>query len=492
MTADGAVMTGPCCEKDGSSRPLSVAVLGSGAAAMAAVIAATERGAQVHVVERATVGGTCVNVGCVPSKHLVRSAQLQHWCDEHVEISDGCRCDGVPNAHKLHASRQALVERLRWQKYESVLDENPHVTVWHGEASFEDSRTVRVRSLAAQATQTETLLHFDRCLIAVGAEPYIPPIDGLASVPFWTSTEALASDTVPHRLGVVGSSAVALELAQAYARLGSRVTIFARRGLCTRTDPLVGETLMQALLDDDRIRIHCGALVESVQCEDGVFKVTLTTSQAVFMTDALLVASGRRPSTAALNMAAAGVSWHAASGQIPVDTHMRTNVPHIYAAGDCAQMPQLVYVAAAAGTRAAINMTGGEACLDLSLVPWVIFCEPQAAAVGLTEAEAQARGLRTETRTLPITSVPRCIVHGEKFGFLKLVAETPSMRIVGAQAVAAEASDMISTVAVAMRGHLTVADLSGMLLPYLTASEAVKLVAQSFTRDVHQLSCCAG
>lgn len=484
-------MTERCCDKEVSSR-LQIVILGSGAAAMAATIAATERNADVHVVERSTIGGTCVNVGCVPSKHLVRSGQLQHWCDQHAEFTDDCRCNGVLNAHKLQASRQALVDQLRWQKYERVLSENPHVTVWHGQACFQDAHTIRIRPAAEQGTETETLLRFDRCLIAVGATPYIPPIEGLDTVPYWTSTEALASDHVPQRLGVIGSSAVALELAQAYARLGSRVIIFARRGLCTRTDPLVGKTLMQALMDDERIQIHCETLVERVQYQHDVFELTLASSKATFLVDALLVASGRRPSTAALNLEAAGVSWDSATGMIPVDARMRTNVPHIYAAGDCAQMPQLVYVAAAAGTRAAINMTNGEAYLDLSLVPWVIFCEPQVAAVGLTEAEARARGLNTETRTLPISSVPRSIVHGEKIGFLKLVAEKPSMRILGAQAVAAEASDMISTVAVAIRGQLTVTDLAAMLLPYLTASEAVKLVAQSFTHDVHQLSCCAG
>jgi mercuric reductase len=480
-----------CCERDGPAG-LQVVILGSGAAAMAAVIKATERNAQVHLVERSIIGGTCVNVGCVPSKHLVRSGQLQHWCDQHADMVDDCRCNGALDARKLHESRRELVEQLRWHKYERVLQENPRVTVWRGQASFQDAQTIRVQHSDETAAGGETLLRFDRCLIAVGATPYIPPIEGLANVPFWTSTEALESERVPQRLGVIGSSAVALELAQAYARLGSQVIIFARHGLCSRTDPLVGTTLKQALIEDGRIQVHCNVAVESVQYEQGVFTLALAAPRATYQMDALLVASGRRPSTAALNLQAAGVLCDSATGMIPIDAHLRTNIPHIYAAGDCAQMPQLVYVAAAAGTRAAIHMTGGEATLDLSVVPWVIFCEPQVAAVGLTETEAQERGLKTETRILPITSVPRSIVHGEKTGFLKLVAETPSMRILGAQAVAAEASDMISTVAVAIRGQLTVPDLASMLLPYLTASEAVKLVAQSFTRDVHQLSCCAG
>jgi mercuric reductase len=464
---------------------------------MAAAITAAERGAQVHVVERGTIGGTCVNVGCIPSKHLVRCGQLEHWCElhKHQTVSNaenGCPCPGMLDAPKLRTARQALVEQLRYQKYERVLGENPRITTWHGEARFHDPQSVWVRTTADDGSRVDTLLRFDRCLIAVGAAPCIPPIDGLAEVPFWTSTEALASDQIPRRLAVIGSSAVALELAQAYARLGSRVWILARRGLCTRTDPLVGDTLGAALVSDGRIEIRCHTRVERVRYRYGLFTMTLDSQETSVEVDALLVACGRRPNTAALQLDAAGVHWDATSGTVPVNDRMQTNVPNIYAAGDCTNMPQLVYVAAAAGTRAAIQMTGGDAKLDLSLVPWVIFTDPQVAAVGLTEAEAHALGLQTQVRTLPVTNVPRSIVHGEKYGFLKVVADITSKRILGAQAVASEASDMIATVAVAMRGGLTVPDLAELLIPYLTASEAVKLVAQSFTRDVQKLSCCAG
>ena len=217
----------------------------------------------------------------------------------------------------------------------------------------------------------------------------------------------------------------------------------------------------------------------------------LTTSQGELRSDRLLVATGRSPNTRGLNLEAAGVALNA-QGAIVIDSGMRTNAPNIFAAGDCTDKPQFVYVAAAAGTRAAVNMTGGDASLDLTTMPAVVFTDPQVATVGLSEAEARLRGIETDSRTLTLDNVPRALVNFETRGFIKLVIEQGSRRLIGVQAVASEAGELIQTAAMAMRAEMTAEDMAEQLFPYLTMVEGLKLAAQTFRKDVKQLSCCAG
>jgi mercuric reductase len=171
---------------------------------------------------------------------------------------------------------------------------------------------------------------------------------------------------------------------------------------------------------------------------------------------------------------------------------MRTSAKHIYAAGDCTDQPQFVYVAAAAGTRAAINMAGGQVSLDLSTMPAVVFTDPQVATVGYSELQARRAGIETDSRTLPLENVPRALVNFETRGFIKLVVVSGSGRLIGVQAVAAEAGELIQTAAIAIRAGMTVDELAGQLFPYLTMVEGLKLAAQTFSKDLRQLSCCAG
>lgn len=179
-------------------------------------------------------------------------------------------------------------------------------------------------------------------------------------------------------------------------------------------------------------------------------------------------------------------------GAVIVNDRMETSVSGIYAAGDCTNRPQFVYVAAAAGTRAAINMLGGEASLDLATMPAVVFTDPQVATVGLSEARAHRAGIQTDSRVLTLDNVPRALVNFDTRGFIKVVAEAASGRLLGVQAVAAEAGELIQSAALALRARMSVDDLADQLFPYLTMVEGLKLAAQTFTRDVKQLSCCAG
>lgn len=463
---------------------LHIAIIGSGGGAMAAALKAVERGARVTLIERGTLGGTCVNVGCVPSKVMIRAAHIAHL-RRHSPFDDGIAATPpLIRRDRLLAQQQGLVDALRHAKYTSMLANNPDITLLQGTARFKDAQTLVV-SLAGGG---ERELGFDRCLVASGASAAVPAIPGLADTPYWTSSEALASDTIPPRLIVLGSSVVALELAQAFARLGSQVTVLARHTLFYREDPAIGHALAEAFRAEG-IEVLENTQAGHVAHTDGMF--VLATPAGELRTERLLVATGRPPNTSGLALAAAGVAT-AAQGAIVIDSGMRTNVPTIYAAGDCTSQPQFVYVAAAAGTRAAINMTGGEAALDLATVPAVVFTEPQVATVGLTEEQARAQGIASESRTLTLDNVPRAIANFDTHGFIKLVAEKGSGRLLGVQAVAAEAGELIQTAALAIRAGMTVQELANQLFPYLTMVEGLKLAAQTFSRDVKQLSCCAG
>jgi mercuric reductase len=460
-----------------------VAIIGSGGAAMAAAIRTAEEGAKVTLIERGTLGGTCVNVGCVPSKIMIRGAHIAHL--RATSPFD----DGISMARpaikrdRLLAQQQARVEELRHAKYEGILERYPNIALLKGDARFLDAQT-----LAVKTVRGVTRVAFDRALIASGASPMIPPVPGLKETPYWTSDDAVATAEIPPRLIVIGSSVVAVELAQAFARLGSKVTLLARSTLLFREDPLIGETLAQAFADEG-IEVLTHTQAKSVRYGGGEFAVA--TERGELRGEKLLVATGRAPNTGDLDLGAAGVKVDA-RGAVVVNERLETGAPGIYAAGDCTDQPQFVYVAAAGGTRAAINMLGGEASLDLSAMPAVVFTDPQIATVGLSEAQAHVKGIETDSRVLTLDNVPRALANFDTRGFIKVVAEAGSGRLVGVQAVAPEAGELIQSAALALRARMTVADLADQLFPYLTMVEGLKLAAQTFAKDVKQLSCCAG
>ena len=453
---------------------LRVAVIGSGGAALAAALKAVERGAQITLIERGLLGGTSVNVGCVPSKIMIRAAHIAHLRRESpFDAGIGATPPTILRERML-AQQQAAVDDLRQGKYEPILNGNPAITVLRGEARFEHEHSLRVRLNDGG----EREVAFDRCLIATGASPAVPPIPRLRDTPYWTSTEALASDTIPERLAVIGSSAVAVELAQAFARLGSRVTILARGTLFSREEPAIGEAVTAAFRAEG-IDVLPYREASQVVYADGEFR--LIAGLIELRADRLLIATGRTPNTSSLGLEAAGVAVNAQSA-IVINNAMRTSAPHIYAAGDCTDQPQLVYVAAAAGARAAINMTDGDAALDLSAMPTVVFTDPQVATAGYSEATAHHKGIETDSGTLTLDNVPRARANFDTRGFIKLVAEAASGRLTGVQAVAAGAGELIQTAALAIRARMSVQELADQLFPYLTMVEGLKLAAQTFSK----------
>lgn len=467
----------------GRGAGLRAAVIGGGSAAFACALRLAEEGAQVTLIESGTIGGTCVNVGCVPSKIMIRGAQFAHYARR--QPFEGLRlARAVIERSLLVAQQQRRVEELRHAKYAALAEDEPNIELVRGRARFLDATTLDVERADARSLRVAA----DRVLIATGARPAIPDVPGLGGTPYWTSTEALVAEQLPEHLLILGSSNVALELGQAFLRLGARVTLLARSTLLTREDPAIGEVLAQALREEG-MRVLEHAALRTVHHDGERFRVA--TAAGEIEGDRLLVATGRTPNTEALGLEAAGIARNA-NGAIKVDPFLRTSAEHVYAAGDCADLPQFVYVAAAAATRAAQNMLGGEATLDLSTMPAVIFTDPQVATVGLDEPSARRRGIETDTRTLSLDNVPRALANFDTRGFVKLVAGANTGRLLGAQIVAHEGGEIVQTTALAIRNRMTVEDLGRELFPYLTMAEAIKLCAQTFSRDVKKMSCCAG
>lgn len=462
---------------------MKIAIIGSGSAAFAAAIQASGKGAEVFIIEKGIIGGTCVNVGCVPSKIFIRAAEAAHMSSAHPFAGLG-KMPVVLDRRSLTMQQQSRVAALRHAKYESILEANERIHLIRGFASFKNSHTLIIKERDGDTKE----LRADHILIATGSSPFIPDIPGLKSTPFWTSTEALQTKVHPKSLAVIGGSVVALELAQAYARFGTKVTILARSTLLSKEDPDIG-TGLKTIFEGEGVTVHTHTVPTAVTHDGLGFHLTLP-DKSVLTADQVLVTTGRHPNTSRLNLKATGVKVDKRGGII-IDDEMRTTVPHIFAAGDCTSLPQYVYVAAAAGTRAAANMLGRHVKLDLSIMPAVVFTDPQVATVGLTKSQALEKSIDADSRLLPLEYVPRALSAFDTRGFIKLVAEKDTGKILGAQILAHEGSETIQTVAVAMKAKMTIKDLSRMLFPYLTMVEGLKLCAQTFTKSVKELSCCA-
>jgi mercuric reductase len=462
----------------------NVVIIGSGSGAFACAIKAAEGGAKVTMIESAEViGGCCVNVGCVPSKILIRAAQLAQ--QQRTNPFTGLE-NHTPNLSRALLAQQqtARVKELRAAKYQNILESNPALSLIKGYARFKDANTLTIRN----ANGLEQEIHAHKILISTGSAPTIPVIEGLTDTPYWGSTEALFSEQLPKHLVVIGSSVVALEIAQAYRRLGSEVTIIARHNLLYKEDPLLGERLAECFKKEG-IRVLSHAEASRILHDGKLFQIE--TNIGNLSSDQLLISTGRHANTDKLNLAAGGVKTNL-RGEIIVNERMETNVAGIYAAGDCSSMPKFVYVAAAAGSRAGINMTDGNAKLDLATMPAVIFTDPQVATVGLSEAQAKEQGIETDHRVLDMENVPRALANFETDGFIKLVVEKATGRLIGGQILAHEGGEIIQSVTLAIRNRMTVTELADQLFPYLTMVEGLKLCAQTFTKDVKELSCCAG
>lgn len=456
-------------------------IIGGGSASFAAALRASELGKQVAMIERATLGGTCVNVGCVPSKTLIRAAESKFRSGYSPFLGIDPHDAGL-DFSTLIREKDRLVDSLRQAKYQDVLQSHDNIELIAGDATFISPFEIQVG---------DKVLSGKYFLIATGATALVPPVPGLSDTSFLTSTTLFEQERLPASLVIIGGRFIALELAQMMRRLGSRVTVLQRS---ERILPAEDADLTDALagyLADEGITILTGVQLQQVS---GNGKVCIDFKrggeQRRIEAEQLLVAAGRRADTSGLGLEQIGVKVNKDSS-IKTDEHCRTTVSHIYAAGDVCGNPAFVYTAAYEGKLAVDNAFGESRTRDFSILPYVVFTDPQVARVGLNEQMAREQGLDVDVAKLALDNVPRALAARDTRGFIKLLRKKGEDLLLGASILAPEGSELLMEVALAMQYGITVHGVADMLHPYLTLGEGIKLAAQAFDKDVNKLSCCA-
>lgn len=467
-----------------------LAIIGSGGGAFAAAIRASTLGKSVVMIERGTLGGTCVNTGCVPSKALIAAAGARHVAVDAATRFPGIATTADPvDMPALIAGKQALVESLRGEKYADVADSYGW-QVLRGDASFVGTPDAPVLDVAGSDGSVETI-EAHHYLVATGSRSWAPPIDGLEETGYLTSTTAMELTEVPESLLVLGGGYVALEQAQLFARLGSQVTLLVRSRLASKEEPEVSKAL-QEVFADEGIRVVSRAVPTRVSRGTGgeaVVTAALSGGSQEFRADQVLVALGRRPVTDGLNLDAVGVNT-GDSGEVVVSDRLQSSNPRVWAAGDVTGHPEFVYVAAHHGTLVAENaFADADRSVDYARLPRVTFTGPAIGAVGMTEKDVLAAGIRCDCRVLPLHHVPRALVNRDTRGFIKIVVNAETKEILGLTAVAKDAGELAAA-GVHVLGR-TVAEVANAWAPYLTMAEGIRIAAKAFTTDPSLLSCCA-
>lgn len=470
-----------CCADNGKTYDL--VVVGAGSAGFSAAITAAEQGAHIALIGHGTIGGTCVNVGCVPSKALIRAVESVHHARAAARFA-GVRAEAhITDWTALAAQKDALVAELRQTKYADLLPAYDTITYMSGLARLaEDGVTI-----------DGTLIRAPKVIIATGARPMVPAIPGIDTIDYLTSTSALDMKTLPKSLLVVGGGFVGTELAQMFARAGVTVTLVCRSRLLPTAEPEIAAALSH-YFQDEGITLHCGVAYESCgKTARGVeLHIRANGRLATLSAERILIAAGRSPNVEALGLAEAGIR-QAKGGAIEVDDRMRTSRRGTYAAGDVTGRDQFVYMAAYGAKLAAKNALHGDSFVyDNRAMPQIVFTDPQIAMVGPTEAQAIEGGHRVATSVLSLDQVPRALAARDTRGLIKLIADEGNRKLLGAHILAPEGADSIQTAALAIKTGMTVEQLAEMIFPYLTTVEGLKLTALGFSRDVKTLSCCAG
>jgi mercuric reductase len=458
-------------------------VIGAGSAGFSAAITAADQGAQVALIGGGTIGGTCVNIGCLPSKTLIRAAETLHNARVAARFAGIAAEAELTDWRATVGQKNALVSQMRQSKYVNVLPAHNGIAYREGSASLADAG-VELDGAAIRA---------DKIIIATGARPAVPTIPGIETVPYLTSTTALDLAELPRSLLVIGGGYVGAELAQMFARAGVKVTLVCRSRLLPEAEPEIGAALTGYFVDEG-IAVFAGISYRAIHRTENGIALTIARDGEITTIDAdkVLIATGRTPNVEGLRLTEQGIAL-SPQGGITVDDRMRTTKAGVYAAGDVTGRDQFVYMAAYGAKLAARNALNGDSLrYDNGAMPAIVFTDPQVASVGLTEAAARRAGHAVRVSTIGLDQVPRALAARDTRGLIKLVADAGSGRLLGAHILAPESADSIQTAALAIRQGLTADDLAETIFPYLTTVEGLKLAALSFGKDVAKLSCCAG
>lgn len=459
-------------------------IIGGGAAAFAAATKANDLGKETLMINGGLpIGGTCVNVGCMPSKHLLTVGDQLYYA-QHTQFQS------LRNGHRpafdfatAIAEKNAVVAEARRRNYQNVLDHFDTVTLVEARARFAGERTVEAGGETYEGK---------KILVATGASTNPPPIPGLHEVNWLDNVSAMELATLPESMVIIGGGPLGVEFAQMFAHFGTQVTLIEAMSQILPNHEREIALELRRNLEDEGIAIYTGAAVERVSQRDGRKFVEFQSAGVVREVAGarLLVAAGVRANTQEMGLELAGVRT-GKNGFIVVNQHFRTDNPDVFAAGDCIGGMALETVAAKEGALAAENaLTVPVRTLNYDHVPSAVFTNPQVASVGLTEEEEMRRFNACSCRTIYMDAVPKALAINEDRGVFKMVIHPRSSKILGVHIVSPHAADLVHEATLAVKFGLTVDDLIDTVHVFPTLSEGIKRVAQAFTRDVSVMSCC--
>lgn len=462
-------------------KEFDLVILGGGSAGFAAAIKASELGKKTALVEKGTIGGTCVNVGCVPSKRLLQVGDEYYY-------SRSNRFKGLKTGEsaldfvEVIEQTDELVKQLRQTKYIDVLRSLPNTVYFQGIGVFLSRNEVKFGSEVLKA---------EKFLIATGSSPHIIKVEGADKVNFLTNVEALSLKKLPESMIITGGRAIALEFAQMYAHFGAKITVLQRSSRILPDDePEISDELTKCLRSEG-IEIHTGVEIREVSEENGVKTVRCVVEgkSREFEAEQILMATGRSPNTQQLGLDVAGVETE--KGFVKVNAFLQTTNPDVYAAGDCATPLMLEPLAAKMGNFAVRNaFENASLTLNFMEIPSVVFTNPQVARVGYTDKEFMEKAHTCDCRTIPMSLVAKPQIIGDTRGVIKMVVDPKTLKIMGVHVVSPLAGEIIHEATLAVKFGMTLNDVIDMVHVYPTMAEAIKLVAQSFFKNITKLSCC--
>lgn len=453
----------------------NLVVIGGGTAGLVTAGGAASVGAKVALVERHLLGGDCLNVGCVPSKLLIRSARV-------VGEIQRAQAFGVQIPQNIYVDFASVMERLRSIRARISVNDGAEslkkqgVDVFLGEARFMGKDTVEVEGKT---------LRFKKAVIATGARAAHPPIPGLKESGYLTNETIFSLNTLPRRLAVIGGGPIGCELAQSFRRFGSEVTIVEMMPqFLTMEDPDAAKILAETFKREGiLVRLNTQVVKVTASGSDKIIHLKNNEKEETLVVDDILVGVGRAPNVEGLNLEAAGVEYNKQG--VVVSDRLQTTNPNIYAAGDICMRYKFTHAADAAAKIVIQNaLFPGRGKVSTLTIPWCTYTEPEIAHVGLYEKDAEKMGIEVETFVKHFHEVDRAIIDGDESGFVKIHVKKGSDKIVGATIVASHAGEMISEITLAMVGNLGVKTLANVIHPYPTQADAIKKAAGEYYRKL--------
>ncbi|MET7029006.1 dihydrolipoyl dehydrogenase [Sediminicola luteus] len=458
-----------------------VAIIGSGPGGYVAAIRCAQLGMKTAIIEKySTLGGTCLNVGCIPSKALLDSSHhyedaVKHFEEHGIEIPGEIRV----NLEKMISRKQSVVDQTT-KGIQFLMDKNK-IDVFEGMGSFKDATHINIEKSDGKSETIEA----KNIIIATGSKPSTLPFIKLDKERVITSTEALKLKEIPKHMIVIGGGVIGLELGQVYKRLGSEVTVVE---FMDRIIPGMDGALSKELtkvLKKQKMKINTSHKVKSVERkgDEVIVKADDKKGEEVtFTADYCLVAVGRSPYTAGLNLDAAGVKLDE-RGRVAVNDHLQTNVSNIYAIGDVVRGAMLAHKAEEEGTLVAEIMAGQKPHIDYNLIPGVVYTWPEVAAVGKTEEELKEAGIDFKVGQFPMRALGRARASMDIDGFVKILADKKTDEVLGVHMIGARVADLIAEAVTAMEFRASAEDISRMSHAHPTYAEAVKEAALAATDD---------